>query len=79
MAAAHEVSFEFVFPTIGFFTRLTIGWLEFLNGIEARTRATMYYSTRFYMQSMCHKYRVGHLCTVVKHSLPIGVNYLANK
>ena len=35
MAAAHEVSFEFVIPTIGFFTTFTIAKLEFLNGIEA--------------------------------------------
>ena len=35
MAAAHEVSFEFVFPTIGYFTSFTIAKLEFLNGIEA--------------------------------------------
>ena len=47
MAAAHEVSFEFVFPTIGFFTTFTIAKLEFLNGIEA-TPWLLYYNRIVY-------------------------------
>ena len=46
-AAAHEVSFEFVFPTIGFFTTFTIAMLEFLNGIEA-TPWLLYYNRIVY-------------------------------